>query len=94
MSKINPRPLNFDQTSNGQVCSCGRHHGVGQWAPEQRAENYSKMRSRLPDLYRTRAHMSDYLRSWEHYHGGAKSSHSANAPRDWMREYEMEQESA
>ena len=57
----------FGFASNGKVCSCGRHHGCGEWSPEHRAANYKWMSHRMPSLMNDnqRAYMAD----WEKHHG-------------------------
>lgn len=57
---------NFGQLSNGKICTCGEHHGVGEWSPEKRAEVYRFQRERLL-IYYTKA-QKDYLDSWEARH--------------------------
>lgn len=59
--------FNYGQMSNGHICTCGDHHGVGQWTPEKRAEVYARMRDKLPAFFAP--HMAQYLGSWGKNHG-------------------------
>lgn len=67
---MEPDTQNFGQTSNGRVCSCGRHHGLGQWSPGQRAATYARQRDRLPNYFTPM--QQQYLASFEYYHGPVK----------------------
>lgn len=58
---------NFTQVSNGMVCDCGKHHGVGEWSPQKRAAVYARQRDQLPDYYFP--HQKAYVESWESEHG-------------------------
>ena len=59
--------FNFGAESNNKVCSCGKHHGCGDWTPERRAASMKFMSYRMPSL------MNDdqraYLATWEKAHG-------------------------
>lgn len=59
--------MNYDQVSNGQVCTCGKHHGVGSWSPHDRAKRYARMKAKLPAYFAP--HMQQYLASWICEHG-------------------------
>lgn len=61
---------NYSQPSNGMICLCGGHHGVGDLSPDQRAARYARMRDMLPDFIQP--HMREYLKSWEKIHGIAR----------------------
>ncbi len=58
---------NFEQQSNGRICSCGDHHGVGIVGPGDRAARYARMRDNLPGYFT--APMKGYLASFEAMHG-------------------------
>lgn len=58
---------NFGAESNGKVCKCGLHHGVGEWPPEQRAAVYKRMNERMPDYLKD--NQKAYLQDWEKHHG-------------------------
>jgi len=61
---------NFDQLSNGKVCSCGRHHGVGTWDPERRAAIYKWTIKEIKNC--AKPHQYDYVKDWELNHGPIK----------------------
>lgn len=67
MTKEPAKEFNFSQPSNGEVCSCGMHHGVGMWGPGKRAAVYRRMVDRLPEY--AGEHMRRYLTSFEAMHG-------------------------
>jgi hypothetical protein len=61
---------NFGYESNGKTCSCGRHHGIGEITPEQRAARAARMRDTLPECMPQS--QRDYLENWEFHHGKAR----------------------
>jgi hypothetical protein len=58
---------NAPYDSNGKVCACGRHWGVGEWTPERRAANYKWQSQRMPHIMNE--NQIAYLKSWEKQHG-------------------------
>lgn len=50
---------NFGIEGNGQVCSCGRHEGVGSWSPAERYTQYRRTINRM-GKYAPR-HMKQYV---------------------------------
>lgn len=50
-----------------QICSCGKHFGVGQWSPKKRAETYAWYREKHPARYDSEC--KNYLDSYESVHG-------------------------
>ena len=63
----NTGEMNFGQISNGKICSCGGHHGVGEWGAEKRAAIYRRLRDKTPRIM-TYA-QKDFLATWERAHG-------------------------
>lgn len=63
---INFDVLNFGEPSNGMVCDCGKHHGIGSWSPERRAREYAWYRHHNINYNRSK---QDYLDSYESAHG-------------------------
>jgi hypothetical protein len=53
--------------SNGKVCDCGKHHGVGDLTPGNRAARYARMRDYLADIMTE--DQWGYLKTWERAHG-------------------------
>lgn len=58
---------NFGLESNGKICSCGAHHGVGEWSPERRAAVAKRMQDRMPGIMSSE--QKTYLKDWESKHG-------------------------
>lgn len=59
--------INYGQYSNGNVCSCKNHCGVGHMSPEDRAAAYARMRDRMRSLMSQE--QREFLESWENAHG-------------------------
>ena len=59
--------FNFGQQPNDKTCSCGRHAGVGDWTPEQRAAFYKRLTTKMPLVGKT--HQSEFVKDWEAHHG-------------------------
>lgn len=59
--------FNFKQQSNGLVCTCKRHHGVGEWSPQRRVAVYKRMVREMPSV--AKPHMFEFVEDWENYHG-------------------------
>lgn len=58
--------MNHAQKSNGWVCKCKEHHGVGEWSPSKRAAVYK----RQIDLgFMILDHMLEYVKSYKREHG-------------------------
>lgn len=63
---------NFGSMSNGMVCGCGKHEGVGQFpngnklSAADRAARYSRMKKLGISLD---SGQFEYLKSWESTHG-------------------------
>jgi len=55
---------------NGKVCSCGYHHGCGDFTPEQRATMAAFARDKFPE-YMSSTQIS-FLSDWERSHGIVK----------------------
>lgn len=59
--------LHFGYPKNNHTCSCGRHHGIGDITPEDRAARSKRMSEAMPSF------MSDsmvaFLADWEKQHG-------------------------
>jgi hypothetical protein len=60
-------PRNFGLEGNGKLCSCGRHEGIGEFTPEQRAASSAFARDRIPEYMTGPQKM--YLADWELHHG-------------------------
>lgn len=58
--------LNFGVVSNNKVCLCGKHRGVQDWSPHERAQVYSWHRKHNINFTSIR---SFYLHSYEQAHG-------------------------
>lgn len=59
----------LEAEGNGQICSCGKHEGMGNTSPGNIAARYARMRDKMPSfLSPIRA---AYLASWEKAHGPA-----------------------
>lgn len=65
MSKIS-----FGYESNGKICSCGNHHGLGTITPEDRAARLARMREKMPKIMTP--DMNAFLADFEKYHGTVK----------------------
>lgn len=59
--------LNFGERPNAQLCSCGKHAGIGSGSAEARAKTYHWYRSRRPNEYESNKRA--YLDSYEQAHG-------------------------
>ena len=64
---MSARNVNFGQIGNEQLCSCGKHRGVGLWSPEARAASYAWTRAKLRSLFND--DQREFLTSWEEAHG-------------------------
>lgn len=62
--------FSFGYQPNGVVCSCGKHHGVGNIAPEERAAKLARMREKMPKIMSP--YMIEYLIDFEKSHGTVK----------------------
>jgi hypothetical protein len=62
MSKFNKQIV-----SSSKTCSCGKHEGVGNTSPHERAQMYNWFRHKYSHQYDDR--MKGYLNSYEAHHG-------------------------
>ncbi len=53
--------------SYSNICSCGKHTGIGECNPHERAQMYNWFRERYPKGYE--AGYREYLESYERAHG-------------------------
>lgn len=58
------------EMSNGQVCTCGKHHGVNMWNPEEKAKDYAWRRDNYTTGYTDKKR--NWLESYERAHGRVK----------------------
>jgi len=54
-------------TNQSNICSCGKHEGIGECNPYERAQMYNWFRERYPIGYEP--HYREYLESYERAHG-------------------------
>lgn len=52
---------------NNEICSCGNHHGVGDWGPEKRAGVYAWYRDKRPFHFTKEMWM--WLADYQRIHG-------------------------
>lgn len=58
----------FGYLTNEKLCSCGRHYGIGEISPEDRAARAARFRETFPELMPYE--MKAFLEDWERHHGG------------------------
>jgi len=59
--------LSFGYQPNDKTCSCGKHYGIGNISPYERAARAARMRDTMPSLMPQE--MREYLFDFEKKHG-------------------------